>query len=103
MKTADVFFRESLAGKLVEIIKNREYRFIYEKDYSGPPVSLTMPLDQQVYPFDMFPPFFDGLLPEGYQLEALLRMKKIDRDDPMSQLLAAGSDTVGAVTIRETP
>lgn len=103
MRTADVFFRDSLAGKLIEIVQNREYRFIYEKEYSGPPVSLTMPLEQQEYEYDVFPPFFDGLLPEGYQLEALLKIKKIDRDDLMSQLLAAGSDTVGAVTIKEAP
>lgn len=101
MRTADVFFRDSLAGKLIEIVQNREYRFIYEKEYSGPPVSLTMPLEQQEYEYDVFPPFFDGLLPEGYQLEALLKIKKIDRDDLMSQILAAGSDTVGAVTIKE--
>lgn len=103
MRTADVFFRDSLAGKLIEIVQNREYRFIYEKEYSGPPVSLTMPLEQQEFEYDVFPPFFDGLLPEGYQLEALLKIKKIDRDDLMSQLLAAGSDTVGAVTIKEAP
>ena len=103
MRTADVFFRNSLAGKLIEIVQNREYRFIYGKEYSGPPVSLTMPLEQQEYEYDVFPPFFDGLLPEGYQLEALLKIKKIDRDDLMSQLLAAGSDTVGAVTIEEAP
>ena len=103
MRTADVFFRDSLAGKLIEIVQNRKYRFIYEKGYSGPPVSLTMPLEQQEYEYDVFPPFFDGLLPEGYQLEALLKIKKIDRDDLMSQLLVAGSDTVGAVTIKEAP
>lgn len=103
MRTADVFSRDSLAGKLIEIVQNREYRFIYEKEYSGPPVSLTMPFEQQEYEYDVFPPFFDGLLPEGYQLEALLKIKKIDRDDLMSQLLAAGSDTVGAVTIKEAP
>ena len=103
MRTADVFFQESLAGKLIETVQNREYRFVYEKEYSGPPVSLTMPLEQQEYQYDVFPPFFDGLLPEGFQLEALLKIKKIDRNDPMSQLLAAGSDTVGAVTIKEAP
>ncbi|MFH2092210.1 MAG: HipA N-terminal domain-containing protein [Pseudomonadota bacterium] len=102
MRTADVFFRDSLAGKLIESVQNRKYRFIYETGYYGPPVSLTMPIEQQEYEYDVFPPFFDGLLLEGYQLEALLKIKKIDRDDLMSQLIAAGSDTVGAVTIKET-
>lgn len=103
MRTADIFFRDSLAGKLIEIVQNREYRFVYEKEYSGPPVSLTMPIEQQEYQYDIFPPFFEGLLPEGYQLEAVLKIKKIDRNDLMSQILATGSDTVGAVTIKEAP
>ena len=41
------------------------------------------------------------LLPEGYQLEALLKRLKIDRDDPFSQLIATGKDMVGSVTIKE--
>ena len=49
--------------------------------------------------FDTFPPFFDGLLPEGFQLEALLRRRKLDRDDKFGQLIAVGADTVGAVTV----
>jgi serine/threonine-protein kinase HipA len=59
-----------------------------------------MPAKQQVWEFDCFPPFFEGLLPEGFQLESLLRQMKIDRDDYFSQLLAVGRDMVGAVTVR---
>ncbi|MBR9980830.1 MAG: HipA N-terminal domain-containing protein, partial [Desulfatitalea sp.] len=53
------------------------------------------------YEFETFPPFLEGLLPEGYNLEALLRALKIDRQDLFSQLLAVGTDMVGAVTVRE--
>jgi len=42
-------------------------------------------------------------LPEGFQLEALLRRKKLDRNDHFGQLLLVGGDTVGAVTVREHP
>ncbi len=42
-----------------------------------------------------FPPFFDGLLPEGYQLEGLLKFGKFDRNDLFSQLMAIGEDMVG--------
>jgi len=51
MRTADIFFQDSLAGKLIEIVQNREYRFVYVKEYSGPPVSLTMPIEQQEYQY----------------------------------------------------
>ena len=75
------------------------YSFEYISDYDGPPVSLTMPPRAEAYHFDRFPPFFDGLLPEGWQLDALLRQSKVDRRDFMGQLALVGGDTVGAVTI----
>jgi serine/threonine-protein kinase HipA len=53
--------------------------------------------------FNSFPPFFDGLLPEGIQLDGLLRFKKIDKYDYFSQLIAAGADLVGAVSVEEMP
>jgi serine/threonine-protein kinase HipA len=34
-------------------------------------------------------------------LEALLRIRKIDRDDLFGQLVAVGADLVGAATVRE--
>ncbi|WP_156812382.1 HipA N-terminal domain-containing protein [Legionella tunisiensis] len=42
---------------------------------------------------------FEGLLPEGIMLEALLRKYKIDRNDYFGQLILVGRDVVGAVTI----
>jgi serine/threonine-protein kinase HipA len=75
------------------------FQFDYLSDYSGPEISLTMPRSQQSYLFDSFPPFFDGLLPEGNQLEGVLKFNKIDRLDYFSQLIAVGQDLVGAVTV----
>jgi serine/threonine-protein kinase HipA len=92
---------DKLAGTLVEIEKKHRYRFSYLEDYDGPAISLTMPATQKDYEFTTFPPFFDGLLPEGFQLEALLRKRKIDRDDFFSQLTIVGQDLVGAVTVAE--
>lgn len=99
MRSAAVLVQGRPAGTLIEIARNQSYRFTYEVEYLGPPVSLTLPLRVEPYEFDRFPPFFDGLLPEGAQLEALLRTGKIDRDDPMRQLLTVGRDLVGAVTV----
>ncbi|MBO6577242.1 MAG: HipA N-terminal domain-containing protein [Rhodothermales bacterium] len=75
------------------------YVFVYDDGYDGSPVSLTMPTTRSEYRFDAFPPFFDGLLPEGWQLEALLRAEKLDPTDFMGQLLSVGRDTVGSVTV----
>lgn len=75
------------------------YTLMYQEGYHGGPVSLTMPVRAEPYRFDTFPPFFDGLLPEGWQLDALLRTMKLDRKDFMGQLLSVGADTVGDVTV----
>lgn len=99
MRTADVLVHDRLAGRLVEEEPGRAYAFAYVPGYDGPPVSLTMPVRTAPYRFDRFPPFFDGLLPEGWQLEALLKRAKLDRHDRMGQLLVVGADTVGAVTV----
>jgi serine/threonine-protein kinase HipA len=86
---------------LTEVQPGREYRFVYNPGYRGNPVSLTLPVRPEAYEFDTFPPFFDGLLPEGVQLEGLLKLGKIDRNDLFSQLMAVGEDMVGNVTAKE--
>jgi len=101
MRRAEVALYGVLAGQLAEESSESGYRFTYASGYSGPPISLTMPVRAAPYEFETFPPFFDGLLPEGPQLEALVRQKKLDRADRFGQLLAVGADTVGAVTVRE--
>jgi serine/threonine-protein kinase HipA len=86
------------AGVLQEV-DDRTFRFEYLPGYQGPPVSLSLPLEQREWVFDRFPPFFDGLLPEGSQLQALLKIRKLDRSDFFGQLLAVGEDLVGDVTV----
>ncbi len=103
MRKAEVLVRDVPAGILEEISPGGPYRFQYASAYSGDPVSLTMPVRPEPYTFESFPPFFEGLLPEGMQLEGLLRLRKLDRNDLFGQLLAVGGDMVGAVTVRELP
>ncbi|MCJ7446977.1 MAG: HipA N-terminal domain-containing protein [Bacteroidales bacterium] len=101
MRKAKVFVKGAEAGTLVEINQGKEYVFEYLDGYNGLEVSRTMPTNVKVYKFDEFPPFFDGLLPEGIQLEGLLKIRKIDKTDYFSQLLAVGEDMVGVVTVKE--
>lgn len=99
MRRALVFVNEEFAGSLEE--QDGAYTFRYAEDYVGTPVSLTMPISQREFTSDGCPAFFEGLLPEGEMLEGLLRQRKIDRNDLFAQLVAVGSETVGAVTIAE--
>jgi serine/threonine-protein kinase HipA len=91
------------AGILTET-EEKHFRFEYREGYRSAPVSLTMPTNTEggaSFEYANFPPFFDGVLPEGGQLEGLLRVRKIDRYDYFSQLIAVGEDLVGAVTVFE--
>jgi serine/threonine-protein kinase HipA len=85
LRQARVYKAGVLAGVLQEL-EDRKFRFEYLTDYQGPAISLSMPIQQREWSFGRFPPFFDGLLPEGLQLQAL-------------QLIAVGEDLVGDVTV----
>lgn len=101
MRRAEIQVHGQRAGLLEELEPGRSYRFVYDPGYQGPPVSLTMPVEAEgAFTYEAFPPFFDGLLPEGAQLEALLRRRKLDRSDLFGQLMTVGRDMVGAVTAR---
>jgi serine/threonine-protein kinase HipA len=101
MKKAKIYNFGNYTGDLIEIEKGKKYKFVYDEKYSGPAVSLTMPVSKKEYEYNNFPPFFEGLLPEGIQLEALIRQTKTDRNDFFSLLLFVGKDLVGSVTVEE--
>jgi serine/threonine-protein kinase HipA len=101
MRKAKIFVRGIEAGTLTELKQGKEYVFEYPNESDVPEISRTMPTNIKIYKFDKFPPFFDGLLPEGIQLEGLLTIRKIDRNDLLSQLIAVGEDLVGVVTVKE--
>lgn len=100
MRQARVYVHGAEAGILQEQ-DGMQFLFTYLDGYSGAPVSLTMPILNKTYAFSKFPPFFEGLLPEGVLLEALLRKYKLDKNDFFGQLLHVGHDVVGAVSIEE--
>jgi len=99
LRRATIRLHDEAAALFIEHERNRSYEITYLPEYNGSSVSLTMPVRRESYRFDRFPPFVDGLLPEGTMLDALLRSAKIDRDDPFSQILVVGKDLVGAVTV----
>lgn len=96
-KKAAIYQKGRLAGHL-EKSGDGSWTFHYMPDYHGPPVSLTLPLRPEPYLFEHFPAVFEGLLPEGIQLDALLRRHKIDRNDYFAQLMVVGADMVGSLT-----
>jgi serine/threonine-protein kinase HipA len=102
MRKAEIHQQNILAGHLEEIDRSH-YRFTYVPGYPGEPISLALPVREPTYEFDRFPAIFEGLLPEGVQLEAMLRIYKVDRGDLFQQLLIIGENVVGSLTVREVP
>ena len=101
MRKAKIYVKGIEAGTLTELLQGKDYQFEYLDGYEGLEVSRTMPKNNKLYKYDKFPPFFDGLLPEGIQLEGLLKIRKVDKKDYFSQLIAVGDDMVGVVTVKE--
>lgn len=102
-RTAEVFAQNVLAGEISET--DDGYKFTYDPQYlkSANPLaaSLTLPLQEEAYESTTLFPFFDGLIPEGWLLDAVSRNWKIDRNDRFGLLLAACRDCIGDVSIRE--
>jgi serine/threonine-protein kinase HipA len=99
-RKAAIYQQGQVAGHLEESGID-SWIFHYLPGYDGPPVSLTLPVRIEPYLFDGFPAVFEGLLPEGIQLDGLLRRHKIDRNDFFAQLAIVGADVVGSLTVEK--
>jgi serine/threonine-protein kinase HipA len=90
-------------GLLVETSSGS--RFTYDRRYiddpEARPVSPTMPVRQEPYESAGLLPFFDNLLPEGAQLDILVRRHKLDPRDKFGILLATLPSAIGAVEIHQ--
>jgi len=79
--TLDVFFYHWRIGALEEL-SGREYRFTYDRDWSGP-LTAHLPFGLERAPYEGLglPPFFDNLLPEGWAEARLQAVHHLPRDD----------------------
>lgn len=104
MKQANVFVRDRLAGVLTA--DDKGYFFQYDKEYLSKPdseaVSLTLPLQDEVFESRYLFPFFDGLIPEGWLLDIAQKNWKISSRDRMELLMICCRDCIGAAEIYPT-
>jgi serine/threonine-protein kinase HipA len=101
---ARVYYNDELAGYLSKT--RNGYVFSYEDNYihnkSKPGIAITFPKSQKEFHSQYLFPFFFGLLSEGANKELQCRTLKIDEKDYFTRLIkTAGSDTIGAVTVKE--
>jgi serine/threonine-protein kinase HipA len=101
MRKADVYFGNRLAGHLYDL--DDHFEFVYEEGYlqDGFPISVTLPLQKEAFVSKTLPSFFDGLIVEGWLLDAATHNWKINPNDRMGLLLRVGKDSVGAVSVME--
>lgn len=102
-RKAYVYVRNIFAGVLSET--DEGYSFSYTSEYlsrdNSSAVSLTLPLTEQTYTSKTLFSFFDGIIPEGWLLDAVSRNWKIDPKDRFGVLLVACKDSIGNVSIKE--
>src|SRR5665213_2059260 len=100
-RSGQVFFKDRLAGKVWQDEIENRFGFQYEKSYlnseNAQPVSFTLPMREEPYLSDNMIPFFDGLIPEGWLLNIVVKNWKLDARDRMGLLLTACRDCIGAV------
>jgi serine/threonine-protein kinase HipA len=102
MRQAKIYYKDDLAGHLVETDVG-EYIFQYEADYvqehPGQFLTFTMPVREQPYTDKRLFAFFEGLIPEGWLLDIASKNWKLNPNDRMGLLLACCRNCIGAVSV----
>lgn len=102
MRQGRVFYNNIVAGVIAE--NDEGFTFQYDETYlhseNAKPVSLTLPLQQEVYQNKILFPFFDGLIPEGWLLNIAVANWKINVRDRFGLLLTLCKDCIGCVSIQ---
>lgn len=100
MRQAKIYRKGIFAGLLTE--DEGEYVFEYDNTYLSSnyvAISLTLPLQKEPYRSPVLFPFFDGLIPEGWLLDVVLRNTDISVLDRMSLLLLCCKDCIGSISV----
>jgi HipA-like protein len=108
MRRANVYCRGVLAGVLSQ--EPADYVFQYVSEYlaksSGehPAISLSLPRQEAAFRSPVLFPFFFGLLAEGEDKALQCRALRMDEEDHFTRLLrTCEAETIGGVTVKETP
>ena len=88
---------------VLSLDRHAEMRFTYDKswlaDKAAPPVSFSLPKRQQPFSRREARPFFEGLLPEEEQREAIAAALGISKGNEFRLLESLGGEVAGALTL----
>ena len=100
---AAVYVRDLKAGYL-ERISQSDYLFKYTETYLNdthlPAISASLPKIAKDFRSKKLHPFFDNLIAEGWLLQHTEKVFHIDKKNRFSLLMATGSETIGAITLK---
>jgi len=102
MRSASIYYKEILAGKLTETNEGEfvfQYEELYVKNHPDKFITFTMPVTERPYIENRLFPFFEGLIPEGWLLDIASKSWKINPNDRMGLLLACCQNCIGAVSV----
>lgn len=105
MQRGKVFRNNILAGYITKY-SEKEYSFIYDKEYlkipNAKPISLTLPLQEEEFTSQDLFPFFYNLLAEGKLKDIQCFELRIDKNDDFSRLIFSSKEnTIGSITIQK--
>ena len=102
-RRVNVFVQDRFAAVLRETEDG--YELAYDSaylDFDHPKaISLTLPLQREVFCSKTIFPFFDGLIPEGWLLDVVVRNWKLNAGDRFGVLMVACRDCIGDVRIED--
>ncbi len=102
MECLNVFFEQTLVGRLT-LDEKRFFSFQYSGDWLDAshsfPLSLSLPMQEAVFPDDKAKPFFANLLPESAVREFVARRLGISEKNDFMLLRYIGGECAGAINI----
>jgi HipA-like protein len=104
MRKGIVYNNHVPAGELIEQTPSNytfRYNDTYFSDIEKKSICLTLPKTQKEYHASFLFPFFFNMLSEGVNRKLQCQQWRIDENDHFGLLLAtAGTDTIGAITVK---
>ena len=83
--------------------ENHGFRFAYDDgwlaDQAAPALSLSLPKQSRSFPSAQCAPFFEGLLPEGAERDAVARALGVSPENVFGILAGIGGEVAGAVSL----
>lgn len=99
MRELHAFLGRTHVGMFREIIDSREAVFIYDDDYRGTPLSLSLPLNGKAEPAAALS-FLDNLLPDNPDVrQRWASVHNLYGTDPFTLLREYGEDCAGAISL----